>query len=75
MWLSLVERLVRDQDVAGSNPVIPTLLAIGVIGNMSDSDSEVPGSSPGSPATLAGSSKVREQAVTAMRVKASANNP
>ena len=52
-----------------------SLLAIGVIGNVSDSDSEVPGSSPGSPATRVGSSKVREQAVTAMRVKASANNP
>ncbi len=26
MWLSLVEHLVRDQGVAGSNPVIPTML-------------------------------------------------
>ena len=25
-WLSLVERLVRDQEVAGSNPVAPTIL-------------------------------------------------
>lgn len=25
MWLSLVEHLVWDQDVAGSNPVIPTI--------------------------------------------------
>ena len=25
MWLSLVERLVWDQDVAGSNPVIRTI--------------------------------------------------
>lgn len=25
MWLSLVERLVRDEEAAGSNPVIPTL--------------------------------------------------
>src|SRR4030042_92308 len=25
MWLSLVEHLVRDQGVAGSNPVIPTI--------------------------------------------------
>ena len=25
MWLSLVEHLVRDQGVAGSNPVIPTM--------------------------------------------------
>ena len=24
MWLSLVERLLWEQDVAGSNPVIPT---------------------------------------------------
>ena len=24
MWLSLVERLVRDEEAAGSNPVIPT---------------------------------------------------
>ena len=29
MWLSLVERLVWDQDAAGSNPVIPTNLFIG----------------------------------------------
>ena len=26
MWLSLVERLVRDQEVAGSSPVIPTYM-------------------------------------------------
>jgi hypothetical protein len=26
MWLSLVERCVRDVEVAGSNPVIPTRL-------------------------------------------------
>ncbi len=26
MWLSLVERSVRDADVAGSNPVIPTII-------------------------------------------------
>lgn len=25
-WLSLVERLVRDQEVAGSNPVVSTIL-------------------------------------------------
>ena len=25
MWLSLVERSVRDREVAGSNPVIPTI--------------------------------------------------
>ena len=24
VWLSLVERLVRDQEAAGSNPVTPT---------------------------------------------------
>ena len=27
-WLSLVERLVRDQEVAGSNPVAPTILMV-----------------------------------------------
>ena len=27
MWLSLVERIVRDDEVAGSNPVIPTIYA------------------------------------------------
>lgn len=26
MWLSLVERCVRDAKAAGSNPVIPTIL-------------------------------------------------
>ena len=26
MWLSLVERCVRDAEVAGSNPVISTIL-------------------------------------------------
>lgn len=25
MWLSLVERLVRDEEVGGSNPLIPTI--------------------------------------------------
>ena len=25
VWLSLVERLVRDQEVAGSNPATPTI--------------------------------------------------
>ena len=29
MWLSLVEHLVRDQGVAGSNPVIPTMISKG----------------------------------------------
>ena len=27
MWLSLVERRVRDAEVAGSNPVISTIIA------------------------------------------------
>jgi hypothetical protein len=32
MWLSLVERCVRDAEVAGSNPVIPTIFnPIGMI--------------------------------------------
>ena len=26
MWLSLVERCVRDAKAAGSNPVIPTIM-------------------------------------------------
>jgi hypothetical protein len=30
MWLSLVEHLVRDQGVAGSNPVIPTMNSKGL---------------------------------------------
>ncbi len=30
MWLSLVERLVRDQDAAGSSPVIPTIVYNGM---------------------------------------------
>lgn len=29
MWLSLVERFVRDEEVAGSNPVIPIFLFAG----------------------------------------------
>ena len=29
-WLSLVERCVRDAEVAGSNPVAPTLIKPGV---------------------------------------------
>ena len=28
MWLSLVERCVRDAKAAGSNPVIPTILKL-----------------------------------------------
>ena len=27
-WLSLVEHLVRDQGVGGSNPLSPTILAL-----------------------------------------------
>lgn len=30
MWLSLVERLVRDQEAEGSNPFIPTILFLDV---------------------------------------------
>jgi hypothetical protein len=38
MWLSLVERLVRDQEAAGSNPVIPTILIKSMkVKNSSDS--------------------------------------
>jgi hypothetical protein len=29
VWLSLVERFVRDEEVAGSNPVTPTILSCG----------------------------------------------
>ena len=28
MWLSLVERVVRDDEVAGSNPVTPTISSV-----------------------------------------------
>lgn len=28
MWLSLVERCVRDAKAAGSNPVIPTMASV-----------------------------------------------
>ena len=28
MWLSLVERCVRDAKAAGSNPVIPTISSV-----------------------------------------------
>lgn len=28
MWLSLVERVVRDDEVEGSNPFIPTILKL-----------------------------------------------
>lgn len=30
VWLSLVERFVRDEEVAGSNPVTPTMVKISV---------------------------------------------
>ena len=30
MWLSLVERSVRDREAAGSNPVIPTYELLGI---------------------------------------------
>ena len=36
MWLSLVERIVRDDEAAGSNPVIPTIfihIRAGAIGH------------------------------------------
>jgi hypothetical protein len=29
-WLSLVEHLVRDQGVGGSNPLSPTILFLGL---------------------------------------------
>ena len=39
VWLSLVERSVRDREVAGSNPVIPTgrkaLMMLGLLENTS----------------------------------------
>ena len=31
MWRSLVARLLWEQDVAGSNPVIPTIFFAGVV--------------------------------------------
>lgn len=30
MWLSLVERLVRDEEVGGSNPLIPTKIPLSI---------------------------------------------
>ncbi len=33
-WLSLVEHLVRDQGVAGSNPVFPTVEGSGFVGEI-----------------------------------------
>ena len=34
MWLSLVERCVRDAEVAGSNPVISTIDRVHIIFDM-----------------------------------------
>ena len=34
MWLSLVERCVRDAEVAGSNPVISTIETYNLVGKV-----------------------------------------
>ena len=34
MWLSLVERCVRDAEVAGSNPVISTIETYDLVGKV-----------------------------------------
>ncbi len=47
MWLSLVERCVRDAKVAGSNPVIPTIHGgIAQLGERLNGIQEASGSSP-----------------------------
>ena len=38
MWLSLVERVVRDDEVGGSNPLIPTNLLLITAPGVSDAD-------------------------------------
>ena len=53
VWRSLVARFVRDEEVAGSNPVAPTIRDTGpwCNGSTEDSGSFSRGSSPCGPAT------------------------
>ena len=53
-WRSLVARFVRDEEVAGSNPVAPTIQDTGpwCNGSTEDSGSFSRGSSPCGPATF-----------------------
>ena len=54
MWLSLVERCVRDAKVAGSNPVIPIFFNRGVAQLVARLlwEQDVGGSSPFTPIAL-----------------------
>ena len=56
MWLSLVERCVRDAKVAGSNPVIPTFFYRGVAQLVARLlwEQDVGGSSPFTPISTHG---------------------
>ena len=54
MWLSLVERCVRDAKAAGSNPVIPTKKygSLAQLGERLPYKQDVTGSSPVTPTTF-----------------------